>query len=813
MLPGLVTLPERRRDGAALGLLMLAIVVVTALMIGEATAFIRGDWPTMFLPLYAFLGERLRVFDVPGWNPYQFSGAAFAGDPSSGWGYLPAMIAFTVMPALSAITVFIGFHIALSAIAAYVLARLTGLAPAGAFVAGAAYAFPWLVPAVAGQVLFTQVTTWLPVALIGVELARASRSPARRFAGLALSGLAISQILASWLGQGSYYALLVIGGWVAWRTLVTPPPDWSPRERLIGLIAIGGGILLIGVGLNAAALLIRLEANAETNVAGGVYTGISRWADTNTGIPLTEMVSALIGGFGRASWQYVGASVVALALLAPFIALRWSPLLFWFLVAGAAITLTLPERTPLHTGMYVLLPRFETIHSHLPERVLITVPLAVSMLAGATADGLSRRRDGTWWRRTVAVVATLGIAVGTLALERQAILSWGSMMAALAVLVIAAVAIALPVALRPVLVPLALAAVFMWDPAGRALAAGWGPALGPDRSLRSAVAGDIESFLFQNGAADFLAQEMQEAPGRYAGYDPALLPDVAAEGDLPSQAYRNHWRGPANWLLVHNWGTWFGLEDIQGYNPIQTRRYVEYIDALNGHRQEYHERDLFPAGLTSPLLDLLNVRYLIVPADAPERADLAPLLDDFPPVYADTHVRILENPEALPRAWLVHAARQVAPGEALDLLADGAVDPRQVALLETAPPLLAPLPAGDEAGEPATERATLVRSEPDRLELEVVAQTPALLVLSEVWDPGWRASVDGADVPVLVANHALRAIPLPPGEHQVVLAYDPPMLRLGIAVTLGTMLAIATVWGGLAFRGARHTQRRQGNRP
>ena len=44
-----------------------------------------------------------------------------------------------------------------------------------------------------------------------------------------------------------------------------------------------------------------------------------------------------------------------------------------------------------------------------------------------------------------------------------------------------------------------------------------------------------------------------------------------------------------------------------------------YIDALNGHRQEYHERDLFPAGLPSPLLDLLNLRYLIVPADAPER--------------------------------------------------------------------------------------------------------------------------------------------------------------------------------------------------
>ncbi len=267
---------------------------------------------------------------------------------------------------------------------------------------GPAYAFPWLLPAAAGQVLFTQVTTWLPIALIGIELARLSGSAARRFAGLALSGLAISQILASWLGQGSYYALLVIGGWVAWRTLVTPPSGWSARERLIGLVGIGGGILLIGVGLNAAALLVRLEANTRTNLAGGVYTGLSGWAESNIGVPLEEIVPALVGGFGRASWQYVGASVVALALLAPFVALRWPPLLFWFLVAAAAVILTLPERTPLHAGMYALLPRFETIHSHLPERVLLTTPLAVAMLAGATADALSRNLPG------VALAAIVG---------------------------------------------------------------------------------------------------------------------------------------------------------------------------------------------------------------------------------------------------------------------------------------------------------------------------------------------------------------------------------------------------------------------
>ena len=76
------------------------------------------------------------------------------------------------------------------------------------------------------------------------------------------------------------------------------------------------------------------------------------------------------------------------------------------------------------------------------------------------------------------------------------------MLAALAALLIAAIAIALPIAMRPLLVPLTLAAVILWDPTGRVLAAGWGPELGPERSFRSAVSGDTETFLHRNGAAD-----------------------------------------------------------------------------------------------------------------------------------------------------------------------------------------------------------------------------------------------------------------------------------------------------------------------
>jgi hypothetical protein len=487
--------------------------------------------------------------------------------------------------------------------------------------------------------------------------------------------------------------------------------------------------------------------------------------------------------------------------MAPIVARRWRPTLFFVLVALTSLVLAFAGSTPLHVLLYAILPRFEGLHEHSPERTLILFSPAIALLAAATVSYLPR------WDGARAALAATALVPAGLAIAITAVSEGTGAHLAREVTILIAAACALVVTFAVTTsgrvrqaALLGLAILVLWDPAGRIALRGFTADPRLEQSLQESLgaANTTDSFLYANGAATFLAEQTATRPGRYAGFDPALLPDPETiETIAPGLGYRSatSLESGVSWLLVHNWGTWFGVEDIQGYNPLQTQRYVEYIDALNGHRQEYHERDLFPAGLRSPLLDLLNVRYLLVPADAPERSDLAPLLAELPTVYTDARVRILENPEALPRAWLVHEARQVAPGEALALLAGGTVDPRETVLLETAPPALA-APA-----EAAAETTVLRTHQPDRLELEVTAQAPALLVLSEVWDPGWSATVSGVPTPVLVANHALRALPIPPGEHPVVLTYDPPLLRLGLAITLLTVLAIIVVWGGLVFKG------------
>ena len=70
-----------------------------------------------------------------------------------------------------------------------------------------------------------------------------------------------------------------------------------------------------------------------------------------------------------------------------------------------------------------------------------------------------------------------------------------------------------------------------------------------------------------------------------------------------------------------------------------------------------------------------------------------------------------------------------------------------------------------------------------------------MLVLSEVYYPAWKAYIDGRPAPIYRADHLLRAIPVPAGEHMVELRYESWTLRVGTAVSLltGLMLVALTL--------------------
>jgi hypothetical protein len=296
---------------------------------------------------------------------------------------------------------------------------------------------------------------------------------------------------------------------------------------------------------------------------------------------------------------------------------------------------------------------------------------------------------------------------------------------------------------------------------------------------------DLAAYYRPTDAARFLRSSAGEEPLRYLGYGPRTRPRRSLSSPV-------RFADPGTQALgVNNRAMPLGLQSTGGYNAVHLARYDEYVRALNGRGQNYHYADVFERGLDSPLLDLLNVRHVIVPAETPPDGGegLRGLEDAHPTVYEGDGVKVLENRGALPRAWIVHSARQARPDEALDLLASGAVDPRQTALLEGIPPELA------QPEDASADQVRLTEHGADLLQLETVADAPGLLVLSETYYPVWKVYVDGSPARLYRADHLLRAVPVPAGEHGVELRYESTALRAGIAVSLaaGTILVALAI--------------------
>ncbi len=775
-------------DVAAI-LTLLALTAITTWDLVLGGTMVGQDSAAFFYPIFSALGERLAAGDIPGWNPHQFAGIPFAADPESGWMYLPAMLFFTALPLVAAAKTWILFHLLLPGLATLGLGRALGMGTLGALTAAVAYEFSGLLyarnvccPA------YSQVMAWLPALLLAMELAIQSRGWLGRITWWGATGFALSQILAAWLGQGSYYALLAFGGYVLYRTVIAPPErTLTMRGRLMGLILHGAVPFVIGLALAAAAILPRLEYNARTNLAEG-YTGDLAWAAVLGGWDVPATVASLLGR----SLSYPGGATLALAFAAFVVARGRHAAPYFAALAAGTLILAQRETTWLHQIPYTLLPRFEELHRHWPERVLVAFYLGPAMLAGATVHALARRERPALLAASaiLPVLVTLAVAIRLGPINGLALLA-----GVVAVLGLLIVAQPRGRAIRR-LVPSVLILTIFVDLLG---AGRFNIEHGPFGGFHKV---DLATYYTPNGAAAFLqTQAANGQPTRFFGYDPGIHPD----DDTP-QLYRYFFADPRSTaLLLNNRGTVLGLEDIQGYNPIQPQRYVELIRAINGFTQEYHEANVYPAGLDSPLLNLLNARYILVPSVIPPgRADLERLAGKHPTVYADAQVRVLENRDALPRAWIVHEARQVATGEALSLLASGAVDPRRVALLEqTPPPDVAP------PSNPALEEATVTHQEPDKLRVTVRTDAAGLLVLSETVDPAWQAEVDGTPAPILTADHLLRAVPVPAGEHTVELRYESTTLKVGTAISLLAYTGVIGIWTAAGWARVQAVRRRR----
>lgn len=267
------------------------------------------------------------------------------------------------------------------------------------------------------------------------------------------------------------------------------------------------------------------------------------------------------------------------------------------------------------------------------------------------------------------------------------------------------------------------------------------------------------------------------AYGRRPQCDPKLYyPPIPALEDL-SKASRGRVLGfgclPANVLSMA------GLRDVRGYDGVDPARLMDLMSLARPNPQAvlpYAQTQFYTPlrvflddqGTVQlpPLLDLLNVQYVVFLGTPKAQAR---------PVFQSPDFWVVQNRSALARAFVPTGVEIVTNSlERLNKMGEENFNPSRTAFAE------APVDLPKEcAGS-----AEAISDNPARIEIKATMKTRGLVVLSELWDPGWRAYRDGQPIPVLRVDHALQGVVLNPGASKLVFCYEPEPLKNGFRLAL-----------------------------
>jgi hypothetical protein len=283
-------------------------------------------------------------------------------------------------------------------------------------------------------------------------------------------------------------------------------------------------------------------------------------------------------------------------------------------------------------------------------------------------------------------------------------------------------------------------------------------------------------------------------------------------------------------LELDDYASFFG-----GFPIVLDARRAPLRGARHGQRILYHTRRGY---------DLWTTRYFILPMDPADWQSVArgfaSLVANGEMIAPDSNLtshleepknrqrleawvqdrdwQLIRNKAAYPRAWAVHQARFLQPvratagrsherlmnhilyaGDPLWFEPDRRViDPHALAWIETddSGPLSSYVPG---AGPDPSETVTITHYEPQRVEIQARLRFPGLVILADVFYPGWTLTIDGQPATILRANRLMRGAAVGAGMHRLVYTYAPLSFRLGGLISLAS-LGLCVVLGVRAWR-------------
>ncbi len=217
-------------------------------------------------------------------------------------------------------------------------------------------------------------------------------------------------------------------------------------------------------------------------------------------------------------------------------------------------------------------------------------------------------------------------------------------------------------------------------------------------------------------------------------------------------------------------------KSIGGYHGAKLRRYQELID--HGIRDDIETFSNSISTDSTPILNMLNTKYLIVPNQ--ERQPIP-----FP------------NRNALGHAWFVKAYRLVDNADA-EIQALQGFRPDSVAVIDKS---FSTELQGMEPSFDSSDHIILKQYKPNYLKYTANSKTGGLAVFSEIYYPkGWNAYLDGQPVSHFRANYVLRAMALPAGSHTVEFRFEPAVYHTGEKISLfSSALLLLLLAGGVVY--------------
>lgn len=721
-----------------------------------------------WLPNYCMLGRSLASGNIPDWNPHVMAGLPFAADPQSGWGLLPAMGLFGALPCYVAIRWYVVLLPIQAGLGLYAFGRAERLSRPAAATGGIVIALAMAGSRLTISLPFGGALAWTAVMLaLAAKFANSTTWHARILWGVGLS-VAWGQLAATHLSHGLVLGTLLTAIYIGVRLI--NDLRLGRIQKAQALLSLG--MLALAVPLiNLAILLPRISYLARSTPSIG-FSELLATAARLRGLP--EPQSPRILGFAP-SWPltlvhspgaYFGAASLALTAGA-LRARRHLHLTLAFALSGAlcyVATLEWMARLAARHGNGWL----ADLYVHNPMRFLYGTLLSIAVLSSVGLEAW-RRADPLPRRLTAA-------AIGVVLWWLLPFVVWPPDIVASPVFIFGLVAGSGALVLstvRPTLIAL-VPAVLALELLGNGMLGQRVQSDGPSRAFTrwngipplQAPALDARAYLQPGTIARYL---QRQEDGRYVSFAPRLLHPVAGY---------NSEQSPGSWeLLTNGRSTLFGVNEAQGYNPVQPTRYWSFTRIVGGPRANYNKS--FFRRPSKAALDLLEVGWIVGPADEPPLPDLVS-------VVGEGRWALYRVPGASDGGIVTSRWRLRSEEEALHEVTSETFDPSSLVILEEHPGI----PSSDAPGTGGT--ATYERRDPDDLELTVESDVAALVLIRNTHDPYWSARVDGRPTRLILADYFLQAVVVPPGEHTVRLTYRDPTIRMGL---VGSALSIALALG------------------